>query len=190
MLEEKYQNLLEQFEQGELYLEFLEKNDFLCKKMFGGLACYLNGLMVSCLVEGESTDTKWKNKDYGIPLWRGILLPTDFPFQSSLQTEIPSLQQHPILKKWLYLPLETETYEKDANKLIRLIKLGDPRIGVVGSKKRSSSKKTNKVIKSSKISKTNRTYKTRKNIKKKTQVKLKKELNSKKVKSKIKKSSK
>lgn len=139
------QELLDQFEQGELFYRFADEPDFFCKKMFGGLSCYYSGRMVACLVEGDWNDTKWKGKDYRMPLWRGLLIPTDHKYHESLQSLITSATQHPILKKWLYLSIDSDAYDDAAKKLIYLIAKQDIRVGVEPkNKKRKSTKKNNR----------------------------------------------
>jgi hypothetical protein len=123
-------DLLEQFEQGVLFERFLDDPNFFCKKMFGGLACYYDGKMVACLVEGDWDDTVWKGRDYGQPLWRGILIPTDFIYHQDLQKKLLGTFSHPVLKKWLYLHLDANEYDESAKKLIHLISRRDQMVGV------------------------------------------------------------
>ena len=68
--------------------------------------------------------------------WQGVLVCTFHEHQASLRAEIPALMQHPILKKWLYLPESTETFERDARLLVRLVKVRDPRLGIPPSPKK------------------------------------------------------
>ena len=74
--------------------------------------------------------------------WQGVLVCTFHEHQPSLLAEFPSLRQHPILKKWLYLPESAETFERDAKRLVQLARAGDPRLGVAPSprKKRKPEK--------------------------------------------------
>ena len=74
--------------------------------------------------------------------WQGILVCTYHEHQPSLMAEFPSLKPHPILKKWLYLPETSETFESDARRLVKCIRMQDPRIGVLpDSKKKKAGKK-------------------------------------------------
>jgi hypothetical protein len=135
-------SLLQQFEQGSLFDRFLDQPDFFCKKMFGGLACYYRGLMVACLMEGDYDDVTWKKKRYSFPLWRGILIPTDFTYQETLMADLKGTKPHPVLGKWLYLPLESDDYEETAKRYIALLTKGDVRIGIVpGLRRKKTSKK-------------------------------------------------
>lgn len=62
--------------------------------------------------------------------WQGVLVCTFHEHQASLLAEFPSLRQHPVLGKWLYLSEATETFETDAKRLVQLVRTGDPRIGI------------------------------------------------------------
>ena len=48
----------------------------------------------------------------------------------SLQKSLSKINQHPVLKKWLYLPAANKNFEKIAQKIVELIAKGDPRIGI------------------------------------------------------------
>lgn len=76
--------------------------------------------------------------------WQGVLVCTFHEHQPSLLAEFPSLRQHPILKKWLYLPESAETFERDAKRLVQLVRARDPRIGIPPSSKKK--KRDAKVI--------------------------------------------
>lgn len=65
--------------------------------------------------------------------WQGVLVCTYHEHQESLRAEFPSLTPHPVLKKWLYLPETHEHFERDAVRLVRLVKARDPRLGVAPS---------------------------------------------------------
>lgn len=68
--------------------------------------------------------------------WQGVLVCTDHVHHASLHAELPALCSHPVLKKWLYLPEASETFERDARRLVELSRLRDPRIGVAPSAKK------------------------------------------------------
>ena len=75
--------------------------------------------------------------------WQGVLVCTAHEHQPSLRAEFPSLQPHPVLKKWLYLPESHEHFERDARLLVRLVRARDPRLGIEPSprKKKKSVKR-------------------------------------------------
>ena len=114
--------------------EPLEDEPSLIKKpMFGALAYYMRGKLVLVLPDRE-------------PPWSGVLLPTEKEFHKKLMDEFPALTPHPILGKWLYLPITDEDFEGVAQDIVEAITSGDPRIGVEPKpkkKKRADKKRKN-----------------------------------------------
>lgn len=101
----------------------LDEPSFVLKSWFGGRTLMLHGQHTLFLTtQGEP--------------WQGVLVCTFHVHQPSLLAEFPSLRQHPILKKWLYLPESTEAFEHDAKNLVRLVRARDPRIGIPPSAKK------------------------------------------------------
>ncbi len=101
----------------------LDEPTFVLKAWFGGRTLMLDGrhqLFLS--TQGEP--------------WQGVLVCTFHEHQASLRAEIPSLAPHPVLGKWLYLPEDAETFERDARRLVQLVRARDPRIGVMPSPKK------------------------------------------------------
>ena len=86
-------------------------------RMFGSDAAYLDGLL--CLVAA----------DRGEP-WSGLLVCTSRDRHAALVDEIPALQPHPVLGKWLYVPQDDPDFEAIAETLTALVLARDPRIGV------------------------------------------------------------
>jgi hypothetical protein len=97
----------------------VDEPSYLEKAMFGCRGCYLNGRLVLVLAARTREP------------WRGLLIPTEKRYHSSLQDELPDVSVHPMLGKWLYLAEETEAFEESASRLVDLIRTGDPRIGVL-----------------------------------------------------------
>src|SRR3954466_15303339 len=90
---------------------------FALKAWFGGRSIMLHGKhQLFLTAQGEP--------------WQGVLVCTFHEHQPSLLAEFPALRQHPVLGKWLYLPESAETFERDAKRLVQLIRTGDPRIGI------------------------------------------------------------
>jgi hypothetical protein len=85
--------------------------------MFGAKAAYLDGRIMLCFCAREEP-------------WCGVLICTDRSHHESLAQEFAQLAPHPILPKWLYLPESHERFESVAERLVRLVRLRDPRIGV------------------------------------------------------------
>jgi hypothetical protein len=101
----------------------LDEPTFVLKSWFGGRTLMLHGLHTLFLsTQGEP--------------WQGVLVCTFHEHQPSLLAEFPSLRQHPVLKKWLYLPESAETFERDAKRLVQLARARDPRIGIPPSPKK------------------------------------------------------
>ncbi len=102
------------------------------KSWFGGRTIMLDGNHMLFLTTQEEP-------------WQGVLVCTFHEHQSSLLAEFPALRKHPVLGKWLYLPEVSESFERDARRLVQLVKARDPRIGVppsVRKKKKAAAGKT------------------------------------------------
>lgn len=107
-----------------------DEPSFVLKSWFGGRTIMLYGkhqLFLS--TQGEP--------------WQGVLVCTFHEHQPSLREEFPALQQHPILKKWLYLPESSDNFERIAKQLVRLVKAGDSRLGIPPSPRKK--RKTKRV---------------------------------------------
>jgi len=152
--------LLEQF------LEPLMASDtYFTKKMFGGLAIYYDGLMVLTLSE-KAGDREWRGEKFSYDLWNGVLVCTSREHHESLKTDIPALVNHPVIPKWLYLPMEDANFEPLFDSLVEIIMNKDQRFGIVpGMKSRKSKKK--KVKKATKKTKKKTSKKSAKKTKKK-----------------------
>jgi hypothetical protein len=129
---EKQARLLAHYRQSAILDPLVEAGGFVCRKMFGGLACYFGGLMVLVLVEIPG-DTTWNKKDYGREIWNGILILSHREVIEALRKDLPGTEIHPVISKWLYLPLTAKSYEKTAQRLMALILNRDNRIGVIPS---------------------------------------------------------
>lgn len=101
---------------------------FVLKSWFGGRTIMLHGLhRLFLTAQGEP--------------WQGLLVCTFREHHTSLCTEFPALVPHPILGKWLYLAESTETFERDARRLVQLAKARDSRIGIPPSTKKKKAVK-------------------------------------------------
>jgi hypothetical protein len=107
----------------------MDEPSYLDLAWFGCRAVYLRGLMVLVLCSGDEP-------------WNGLLIPTDHQFHQDIMQDFSGVVQHPVLKKWLYLPENHEDFESTAMDLIEAIRLGDQKFGVEpkprGSRKRKS----------------------------------------------------
>lgn len=95
----------------------MEEPSYLAKPMFGCLAIYLHGKLMLVLASGEEP-------------WNGLLVPTEHQFHTAIMRELRDVVQHPVLKKWLYLPEATEEFESSASDIVDAIKINDERFGV------------------------------------------------------------
>lgn len=116
------------------WVEELLDQGVLKKPMFGGFAFYRNGKMVLALFESSSrevADRTHKGKSYDFEIWNGCLFPTERQHHPALLKQFPHLVPHPVLSKWLYLPLETENFEVIVQGLIDQINRGVPEFGII-----------------------------------------------------------
>jgi TfoX/Sxy family transcriptional regulator of competence genes len=106
----------------------MEEPSYLEKPMFGCLAVYLHGRMMLLLSEGDEP-------------WNGLLIPTDHRFHESIKAEFKDVVQHPVLKKWLYLPENIEDFELVAENIVHAVHKDDERFGVEPKEKKPRLKK-------------------------------------------------
>ena len=132
---------------------FEEHLTFYTKRMFGGMAAYVHGKMMVMIAEDEGKN-EYRGKVYELDIWNGILYPTDFAFHDSLQSEFPNLIQHPVLKKWLYLPVTASDFESLAHELALCIRKNDKRFGIYPQN--SAPKKKTTTTKKSAVTKKNK----------------------------------
>ncbi len=85
--------------------------------MFGAKSVYLDGKLMLCFCHGEAP-------------WHGVLVCTDRPHHAALLADLPALAPHPVLPKWLYLPADTDDFDRVAPRLVALARRRDPRLGV------------------------------------------------------------
>ena len=130
------------FELTWTYENFEEHPTFYTNRMFGGLAVYAHHKMMMLIAEDPGEKT-YRGQNYDFDIWNGLLFPTEYEYQDSLQKDFPQLVQHPILKKWLYLPLSTENFEETAHDCALRIRSNDKRFGIFP--KLSDPKKKKKV---------------------------------------------
>jgi hypothetical protein len=69
----------------------MEEPSYIDRAWFGCRAIYLHGRLMLVLCSGEEP-------------WNGLLIATDHQFHDSIGQEFEDVVQHPVLKKWLYLP--------------------------------------------------------------------------------------
>ena len=107
----------------------MDEPSYLQKPMFGCQACYLHGRLVLALASGAEP-------------WNGLLIPTDYQFHHAICKGFNTVKQHPVLKKWLYLPENSEEFETVAQDIVEMIRLGDIRFGVEPKERKSRKRRT------------------------------------------------
>ena len=133
----------DKFELSDIYNPLENSNGLIFKHMFGGMAVYSEGLMkfLHCEDRGEGTN-EWRGQVFDFAIWHGMMICTDYAHHESLLKDYPELVNHPILAKWLYLPLlEEDDFRSSAKKLLHKALKNDLRIGIVPGKKKSKTKK-------------------------------------------------
>ncbi len=105
-----------------------EEPSYLENPMFGCQACYLHGRLDLLLSSGREP-------------WNGLLSPTEHQFHDGIMKDFNSVVQHPVVKKWLYLPESSEDFETVAIDIVEYIRISDPRFGVEPKERKSKKKK-------------------------------------------------
>jgi hypothetical protein len=110
-----------------IFESFERDSTYLHKTMFGSDAAYMDGLM--CLVAANR----------GEP-WNGLLVCTSLDRHAALISEMPALQPHPVLGKWLYISQDDPAFEDMVKRMTALVLARDERIGVEPRPRRRSKK--------------------------------------------------
>lgn len=118
------------------WVEELLPRGFTRKPMFGGFAYYFGEKIVLALFESTG-DRSYKNKHYNYDLWNGCLFPTDRNKHSDITKAFPVLNPHPVLSKWMYLPVESENFDTFAENILNEIRKRNPLFGTIPNSKKS-----------------------------------------------------
>jgi hypothetical protein len=113
------------FENEWLFEALARRPGFRTRRMFGGLAAYLEDRLVLVLVE-PTRSGRWK--------WHGVLVCTDQARQPAILAQFPALAPHEVLKKWLYLDSHHEDFEPVMQGIAGCIARNDARFGVLGGR--------------------------------------------------------
>lgn len=62
--------------------------------------------------------------------WNGMLVCTSQDHHASLIDEMPALQVHPVIGKWLYVSQTHPEFETVVTQIVSIVLARDPRIGV------------------------------------------------------------
>jgi hypothetical protein len=104
------------------------EGSFVLRAMFGAKAAYLDGKLMLCFMAKAEP-------------WRGVLICTDRSHHGSLKSEFPVLTPHSVLPKWLYLPESADSFERDAERIVRLVRKRDLRVGVTGKPRKKKKRR-------------------------------------------------
>ena len=110
------------FEHEWIFESFAEHRTFFTKRMFGGLAAYLFERQMLLLVEPTKSG-RWK--------WHGVLICTDYAHHASIQAELPALNPHQVLHKWLFIDSTHEDFEATMEAVAKRVARNDPRFGIL-----------------------------------------------------------
>ncbi|WP_373999301.1 TfoX/Sxy family DNA transformation protein [Bdellovibrio bacteriovorus] len=97
----------------------LPEGEYRRKAMFGGFIYYIEDKAVLLIFESEGGSRTYKGKKYDFDLWNGCMFPVDKEFQEQALQRCPFLIPHPILPKWLYLPVHTEHFDELATEALK-----------------------------------------------------------------------
>jgi hypothetical protein len=100
-----------------IFEAFERDSTYIAKRMFGCDAAYIDGLL--CLVAADRDEP-----------WNGLLVCTSKERHATLIDEMPALQPHPVLGKWLYVAQSDPAFESIAEKMVALVLARDQRVGV------------------------------------------------------------
>jgi len=106
----------------------MEEPSYIDRAWFGCRAIYLHGRLMLVLCSGEEP-------------WNGLMIATEHELHASIRQEFTNVVQHPVLKKWLYLPEASEDFESVSSGIVEAIRIGDQRFGVEPQERKSRKRK-------------------------------------------------
>jgi hypothetical protein len=95
----------------------MEEPSYMDRAWFGCRAIYLHGRLMLVLCSGQEP-------------WNGLLIATEHEFHEDIRREFGQVVQHPVLRKWLYLPEASEDFETASSEIVEAVRTGDRRFGV------------------------------------------------------------
>lgn len=124
-----------------IWIEELLPFDVVRKAMFGGYAYYSQRKMILVVFEGEGKKS-YRGQNFAFELWNGCMFPVEKDLHGMALEKYPFLIPHPVLPKWLYLPLQSEDFEERVSSIIKDVKSPHSIWGVVPKDKKKKNKKT------------------------------------------------
>lgn len=116
------------------WIEDLLPSGVLRKPMFGGFAYYLDDVLLLVMFESPG-DRTYKNIECDFDIWYGCLFPAEKIHHSEIIKKFPFLFSHPVLAKWLYLPIQTENFEQLAESVVKELRKKSELFGVIPKSK-------------------------------------------------------
>ena len=95
----------------------MEEPSYIDKAMFGCRGIYLHGRLMLVLCSRKEP-------------WNGLMIATDNAAHDSIRQEFETVVQHPVIRKWLYLPENSEDFETMSSEIVEAIRINDQRFGV------------------------------------------------------------
>lgn len=89
----------------------LPEEQYRRKSMFGGFAYYIGEKIVLLIFESPGSRS-YQGQQYEFELWDGCMFPVERELQDKALARFPFLISHPILPKWLYIPIDTEGFDE------------------------------------------------------------------------------
>lgn len=96
----------------------------------GGHAYYLDSHLVLILVEHSESVYEHKGVTYDFDLWKGCIFPVEQKKQSAFILKYLFLENHPVNKNWLYIPMDSESFEEQVKQVLREISKRNPLLGI------------------------------------------------------------
>ena len=101
---------------------FESDSGYVRSRMFGCETAYIDGHL--CLAIADKAEP-----------WNGLLVCTAHEHHAALMAELPALQPHEVLGKWLYVSQSNAAFEDVAEQITELVLARDARIGVAPKRK-------------------------------------------------------
>lgn len=128
------------------WVEELLPQDYLRKRMFGGFAYYIDEKLMLLMFESEGNKT-YQGQKFDFEIWNGCMFPVEKERQAEVLEVFPFLFPHPVLGKWLYIPMETEDFDSNVQSVLREIRRKNELFGTIPKAKGSKAKVTKKKAK-------------------------------------------
>jgi len=123
------------------WIENLLPTGYRRKSMFGGFGYYIDEKMILAAFEGGE-DRSYRGQKFDFALWNGCMFPAEKENHDEILKLFPFLINHPVLPKWLYIPVESENFDDHIETIMKEIRRQSPLFGTIPQ--RQSKKKISK----------------------------------------------